>query len=219
VESQWRQNFEGYRTLSSTPNMISRTARRFETTLLSSRQALPRPARLSTTSRKTSAQTTATAHGAPPDLPPFIPQSPANATSSNLSEDMTQFLHKRAPLTIIPSPIPVNSKKVDVDRWYTDSKSLDMTGIIDACLHNLHDVSRARDVFERLRNQVGSTLLETRLYNAFLEAYIGMAKKNKKERKFWILEAWNLYGTMEAGQEDVSPNARTYSLMLYLWYQ
>ncbi|KAJ3514954.1 hypothetical protein NLJ89_g2072 [Agrocybe chaxingu] len=79
--------------------------------------------------------------------------------------------------------------------------------------------ARARGVFQRLRTKVGSSLLETRLYNAFLEAYIGMARKEEKKRSYWIDEAWRLYDAMEEGLEEVLPNANTYSLMLLLCHQ
>lgn len=200
--------------------MIPRTARRtFETTLLASRQALPRPARLySTPTKKTSAPSTATASHVPtPDFP-FLPQSsPQHSSFSDFGQNLTNFLHRPPPITIIPTPIPDGSDSNNP--WFSDSRSVGMTGIIDACLHNLYDVPRAQDVFSRLRTKVGSKLLNTSLYNAFLEAYVGMAHKDEMQRKYWICEARKLYDVLELGAEEVHPNARTYSTMLFLWYQ
>lgn len=197
--------------------MIPRTARKkFGTTLLASRQALPRPARLySTPTKKTSAPATATdTHAPTPDFPFFPKSSPHN---SFLEQDLTSFLHRSPPITIIPTPTPGTSDSPNP--WYTDSQSLDMSGIIDACLHNLYDVPRAQDVFSRLRTKVGLNLLNSSLYNAFLEAYVGIAQKDEMQREYWIREAWKLYDVLELGTEEVHPNARTYSTMLFLWHQ
>ena len=93
-----------------------------------------------------------------------------------------------------------------------------MAGIIDACLHNLYDVPRAMDVFKRLRES-RSSVLELPIYNAFLDAYLGMAKKAYGEHSaFWVEEAWTLYKAMESGAEEVAPNARTYATMLTIWH-
>lgn len=200
--------------------MLPRTARRkFETTLLASRQALPRPARLySTPTKKTSAPSTATVTHAPtPDFPFFPQSSPQHSVFSNFEQDLTSFLDRSPPITIIPTPTPGTSDSPNP--WYTDSRSLDMSGIIDACLHNLYDVPRAQDVFSRLRTKVGSNLLNSSLYNAFLEAYVGIAQKDEMQREYWIREAWKLYEVLELGTEEVHPNARTYSTMLFLWHQ
>lgn len=194
--------------------MIPRTARRrLEKTVLSSRQGLPRPARLlSTPTMKTSAPAAASAAHAPtPDFP-FFPQ-----PESTFEKGLASFLHRPTPLTIVPTPTPGMSETPN--RWFSDTKSVDMTAIIDACLHNLYDVPRAQDVFARLRTRRSSTLLTTALYNAFLEAYIGMAHKDEHQREYWIKEAWKLYHVMELGTEEVLPNPKTYSIMLLLWHQ
>ena len=188
--------------------MIPRTARRtFETTWLTSRQGLPRPARLySTPTRKACAP--ALAH-ATPDFP-FHPNPP-------FEHELSSFLHRPISLTIIPQLAPDSQK--DLGAWYPDSQTVDMTGIIDACLHNLYDVPRAQDVFRRLRAKRGNRLLTAPLYNAFLEAYVGMAGKVPLDREYWIQSAWKLYNVLESGAESVHPNHRTYSIMLSLWHQ
>lgn len=91
--------------------------------------------------------------------------------------------------------------------------------MIDACLHNLYDVRRATELFNRLRSQVGTTALETQLYNAFLEAYLLMSKKEDYKQQQWIDEAWLLYEVMESGKEEVLPNSRTYSILLAAWHR
>lgn len=192
--------------------MISRTARRtFETTWLTSRQGLPRPARLySTPTRKACAPALATAaHATAPDFPFF--QNPL------FEHELSSFLHRPTSLTILPQLAPDSQK--DLGAWYPDSQTTDMTGIIDACLHNLYDVPRAQDVFSRLRARRGNRLLTTPLYNAFLEAYVGMAGKVPLDREYWIDTAWKLYNVLESGAEAVHPNHKTYSIMLFLWHQ
>lgn len=198
--------------------MIPRTARRLETTLLCARQALPRPARLySTPSQKLNAPATATATYVEPEIPPFLPQ---NATQSgNLRPQLRDFLMRDPAFVYVPTPEPMKAITEETDRWFGDPQTLDMTGIIDACLHNLYDVPRAKDVFTRLRQRVGSVALEAPLYNAFLSAYSGMAGKEPHKKRDWLLEAWNLYDVMENGYEQIHPNAKTYSIMLSIWHE
>lgn len=88
-----------------------------------------------------------------------------------------------------------------------------MTGIIDACLHNLYDVPRAQNVFERLRQQAGSSILGSGLYNSILQAYLGMSMKDPIKKNYWVEEAWKLYRVMESGQDDVQPSVRTYIIL------
>jgi len=104
------------------------------------------------------------------------------------------------------------------NQWFKDSKSQDMTGIIDACLHNLYDVPRAQNIFERLRQQAGSSILGSRLYNSILQAHLGMSMKDLIKKNYWVEEAWKLYRVMESGQDDVQPSVRTYGIILALWH-
>ncbi|KDR74040.1 hypothetical protein GALMADRAFT_212223 [Galerina marginata CBS 339.88] len=198
--------------------MIPRTARRLERTLLSARQALPRPARLySTPSKKLNAPATATVISpSPENFPAFLDTS---SSAADRRPQIDQFLGRDIPLTILPTPEPFKETTLHSQRWYADSQALDMTGIIDACLHNLYDVPRAHEVFSRLRTKVGTAALETPIYNAFLESYIGMAKKEEAKKSYWIEEAWKLYSAMESGAEDIHPNAKTYSIVLLLWQE
>ncbi|KIM41949.1 hypothetical protein M413DRAFT_33621, partial [Hebeloma cylindrosporum] len=125
--------------------------------------------------------------------------------------DLANYLNRKVPLTILPNPRPSSDSKGS-DRWFTDSKTLDTTAMIDACLHNLHDVRRATELFRRLRFQVGTTALETPLYNAFLEAYLAMANKDEYSQQLWFNELWSLYEVMEKEREEVVPNPKTYSI-------
>ncbi|PPQ83911.1 hypothetical protein CVT25_000656 [Psilocybe cyanescens] len=198
--------------------MIPRTARRLEATLLSARQSLPRPARLySTPSKRHNAPATATA--TIPTLDPYPPFLPQNTPQPSPYNEIHAFLSRGMPLTLLPTPEPGTSVSAEAERWFVDSRSLDMAGIIDACLHNLHDVNRAHEVFQRLRQKVGSTVVQTPMYNAFLAAYISMAEKETvtEKKQYWIDEAWKLYEVMESEAEEVKPNAQTYSYMLLLW--
>jgi len=214
--------------------MITRVTRRLEATLLVSRQRLPRPARLySSPSRRNEAPATAIAHTQPPDFPAFeqnvfspsssttLPTSPSSyeVAGTPLSQLISQYLDRKPQLTILPTPLPPGSASVEgYDRWFKDSKSQDMAGIIDACLHDLYDVPRAQNVFERLRQKAGSSILGSGLYNSILNAYLGMSLKDPIKKNYWVEEAWKLYNIMESGQDDVQPTVRTYSIILALWH-
>lgn len=99
--------------------------------------------------------------------------------------------------------------------------------MVDACLHNLYDVPRAKHIFTRLRDQKGNPVLVTRLYNSLLEAYVGMASlPNTDNKENWLNDAWDLYDDMENGREvdlhskpHVLPNAGTYAVMLTTWHR
>ena len=209
-------------------------ARRLESTLPVSRQRLSRPARLySFSSKRNEAPATATVQKTPPDFPAFDPDlfGPGSSTTSStipspyelagtpLSNLILQFLDRKPQLTILPTPLPPGAPSVEgYDQWFKDSKSQDMAGIIDACLYNLVDVPRAQNVFERLRQQAGSSILGSGLYNSLLHAYFGMSLKEPLKKNYWVEEAWKLYNIMETGEDDVLPTVRTYSTVLALWH-
>lgn len=188
--------------------MLPRTASRLEATLLLSRQAFPCPARLySTPSKARNAPATATASALPlqPDFP-FLPDASSPASLSS-------FLNRLPPLTVIPPPEPVGSVKEGLDPWFIDSTSHEMVGIIDACLHNFHDVKRAQMMLERLRSRAGSAALSTRLYNTFLSTYCHKAAKEPAHKKYWIDEAWELYEILRTRVDGLAPNTKTYAIM------
>jgi DNA-directed RNA polymerase, mitochondrial len=200
--------------------MILRTAYRVESTLVS-RQALPRPARLySTPSKRASAPALATANA--PAQPPlgYVPYAHTPGDEIHpLSSDMQGFLRRRTSYTIIPPPLPGDRSGMVNEYFFTDSPTQDLLAIMDACLHNLYDVPRAKSVFERLRStRAGDPILQTRLYNSFMEAYIDMATEREPDkRSFWVREAYNLYQIMQSRKENIGPSASTYALILIAW--
>ncbi|EGN94692.1 hypothetical protein SERLA73DRAFT_61648 [Serpula lacrymans var. lacrymans S7.3] len=132
---------------------------------------------------------------------------------------MQGFLKRRTPYTMLPMPLPDDKSSALNDFYFTDSPTRDQLAVMDACLHNLYDVPRARQVFERLRETGrGDSILESRIYNSFLEAYLEMAyTKEPEDRALWVEEAWQLYNIMEHESEKIQPTTATYSLMLLAW--
>lgn len=132
---------------------------------------------------------------------------------------MQAFLRRRPQYTMLPTPLPDDASSALNDFYFIDSPTQDLLAVIDACLHNCYDVHRAKSIFERLRNTKGdSRILESRLYNSFLEAYLDMATNKEPENRVdWLEEAWILYNCMESQAEKVPPNASTYAIMLTAW--
>ena len=199
--------------------MIPRTtARKLETTLVScSRQSLPRPARFySTPTKKTNAPAYAQATLPPSD---FVHYSPENAFPKDTPQNLHGFLSRRPQYTLLPTPLPDDKSSALNDFFFPGSPIQDQLAVIDACLHNLYDVHRARQVFEHMREtKPGDAALTTRVFNSFLEAYINMAStKGKEDAHYWIRSTWELYDVMEQGIERVIPNAATYACMLTVW--
>lgn len=199
--------------------MIPRTtARRIETTLVSySRQSLPRPARFySTPTKKANAPAYAQATLPPND---FVSYSPENAVSRDTPQNLQGFLGRRRQYTLLPTPLPDDKSSALNDFYFPDSPTQDQLAVIDACLHNLYDVHRARQVFEHMREtKPGDAILESRVFNSFIEAYVNMAStKGKDDAEYWIRSAWELYDVMEQGIERVVPNAATYASILTAW--
>ena len=196
------------------------TTKSLETTLLSySRQALPRPARLYSTP-STARRNAYLAESVPaqPDLPPYMSK-PKVRTDATVSEDMHKFLKHNTSYTMLPTPLPTDHNSPLNDLYFTDSPTQDLLAVIDACLHNLYDIPRARQIFGRLRRgSKAEAHLNTGLYNSLLEAYIAMAtSKDPDNRLVWLGDAWGLFGSMETGAEVAAPNATTYALMLAAW--
>jgi DNA-directed RNA polymerase, mitochondrial len=204
---------------------VSRTClKRLDTTLVSySRQSLPRPARLYSTpskARYAPAVAAQTIH-APIDYSASILHSedPSRGSDVPPRDDMHGFLKRRIPYTILPPPLPEDQTSSLNDFYFTDSPTQDSLAVIDACLHNLYDVPRAKQVFERLRKSgKGDATVDVRLYNSFLEAFISMAThKDTENRVLWLEDAWTLFDAMESGKNVPQPDANTYSAMLVAW--
>jgi DNA-directed RNA polymerase len=119
---------------------------------------------------------------------------------------------------MLPTPLPDDKSSSINDFYFPDSPMQDMVAIMDACLHNVYDVPRAVQVFQNIRDRKpGDPLLDVRVYNSFLEAFLEMATtKEEKRRDFWVEKAWELYNIMESGSEKVVPNAGTYAVLLII---
>ncbi|KAF5352936.1 hypothetical protein D9758_007875 [Tetrapyrgos nigripes] len=190
-------------------------------TRLLSRQSLPRPARFySTPSRKASAAlATQQVPHTQPDYEFITSSRPTRPHYSSSHSDLESFLNSPPRLTLLPTPRPDQSTSSQA-WWFSDSQTQDLLAVMDACLHQLHDVPRAKEVFTRLRKEaVGASrrsVLDPRLYNAFLEAYLNMAStpgKGAANRDYWMESAWELYDAMESDRDGVEPTTGTYATM------
>ncbi|KAI0070874.1 DNA/RNA polymerase [Panus rudis PR-1116 ss-1] len=132
---------------------------------------------------------------------------------------MHNFLQSRLPYTVLPPLLSDGMHSPTDEPLLIGSQALTTASIIDACLHNLHDVPRAKQIFDSLRRSKENTgIMETRLYNAFLNAYIEVAlNKDPGRRSHWVEDACALFEAMEEGREGVAPNANTYAIMLRAW--
>ncbi|KAF6749610.1 mitochondrial RNA polymerase [Ephemerocybe angulata] len=211
--------------------MLSRTARRLETTLLLSRQSLPRPARLSprhysAPSKPAHHPAAATATQPSPayEYPAYFPHAssssstepaPSGSTAHN-SDLVNSFLQRQARFTILPAPLPKGDK--GEDPIFTDTLTQDKLAVMDACLHNHYNVSRARTLFNGLRES-NANILTTEVYNRILAGYFKMGEKEEVKRMMWVHEAWKVYREMCAGREPVRPDTSTYALVLASCHQ
>ncbi|KAI0816018.1 hypothetical protein BC628DRAFT_1296793, partial [Trametes gibbosa] len=128
--------------------MIPLTRRNVARGVSYTRQSLPRPARLySTPTKKVEAEAVPSLAGPNVEYPPFMPP----GTSSSIHQEMHGFLRRPAKYTILPTPLPADSVSEPHDYLFTDSPTQDLIAVMDACLHNLHDVPRAKEIFERVR--------------------------------------------------------------------
>ncbi|RPD76822.1 DNA/RNA polymerase [Lentinus tigrinus ALCF2SS1-7] len=201
--------------------MIPLTRRNAARAVSYSRQSLPRPARLySTPTKKLLAQESVSSSGTLQEFPPYMAQPSASGSRPlAVAEDMHDFLHRRSPYTILPTPLPDDVATPTTDYFFADSPTQDAVAIMDACLHGLQDVPRAKEMFERVRvARQGDPILDSRVYNLMLEAYLEMATNREEiNRANWLEDAWSLYYDMEHGTDSVDPTANTYAIMLQAW--
>ncbi|KAF7293147.1 DNA-directed RNA polymerase [Mycena chlorophos] len=101
-----------------------------------------------------------------------------------------------------PPPLPQNFRSALNDVWFTNSATQEMLAIMDACLHNLYDVPRAKTIFERLRD-TDSGAVDSRVVNAMLEAYLKMASQSDTD--YWVEALWELFNSMV---EPTAPRIR-----------
>ena len=189
------------------------------------RQTLPRPARLySTPTKKLNAPDAASTSRSPslPEYPAYMPSSSSSSSEfpppSSIHQEMHGFLRRPAPYTILPAPLPEDVAINTGDYIFPDTPTQDFVATIDACLHGLHDVPRAREIFERLRTSPqAEQVLPAPLFNTFLDAYLALAARAVPGRANWLEDAWALYDAMEGGRERAAPTANTYALMLQAW--
>lgn len=201
------------------------TSRKLGTTsLLCSRQALPRPARLySTPSKPVRAPALATVTK-PPSEDYALHMKPRQAAAgssqgSSLSEGLHDFLHRKMSYTVLPAPLPTDTSSPLNDFVFPGSPVQESLTIIDACLHGCYDVPRAQYIFDQLRatNQ-GEAVLQPRIFNLFLEVYLEMAiDRDLDAREEWMEKSWQLYNSLENDWEVAKPNAGTYAIMLKTW--
>lgn len=146
-----------------------------------------------------------------------------SASSSGLTENLSDFLQRQTPYTILPTPVPSDIQDTLNDLVFTSTPVQESLSVIDACLYNCFDVKRAQYVFNVLRQSPsGNAVLEARVYNLFLEAYLDMATAEVQQGDMgepvkWLRESWSLFDSMENGQEKAIPNAATYAIMLKTW--
>ncbi|KAG2159045.1 uncharacterized protein EDB93DRAFT_1053847, partial [Suillus bovinus] len=119
-----------------------------------SRQRLSRPARLYSTPTKTANAPASAFAQVPlphPEYPSLLAQREVTATANYLVA-MNGFLKRRTPYTILPTPLPDDRASALNSFYFTDSPTQDQLAVMDACLHNLYDVPRAKQIFEQLRS-------------------------------------------------------------------
>jgi DNA-directed RNA polymerase len=207
--------------------MITRSARKLETTLVSySRQRLPRPARYSTPTKRAQAPALAQAPAPLPDYPAYMPPPPApsgplSPMGAESLAAMESFLKRAPSYTVLPTPepdAPLAGGQVG-GLLFTDTNTQDRLAFIDACLHNLQDVPRAKHVFDTFRaERPGDSLLSTRLYNQILAAYVRMAEEREPEhRALWVEQLWTLFHSMSNNTEKIRPDPGTFAIMLIAW--
>ncbi|KAJ7482195.1 DNA/RNA polymerase [Mycena galericulata] len=120
-------------------------------------------------------------------------------------DGLQNFLERQTSYAILPTPLPLDCTSEANDYWFSDSTTQELMAVMDACLHDLYDVPRAKGIFDRLRTK-SSAALETRVVNAMLDAYLKMA--GRSESDYWMEAVWELF---EATNQ---PSAGTYALVL-----
>ncbi|KAG8746033.1 DNA-directed RNA polymerase [Ceratobasidium sp. 414] len=119
------------------------------------------------------------------------------------------------PLTLLPTPLP--DTEVQDDMYFPSSQKQQSLAVIAACLRDLYDVKRAEYVFDHLRQDAtaGSSVLTVDTYNAFMLAYAqlqGEGIGDHKEQASWASKLWDIWRTLEQGEESVSLNSTTVAI-------
>ncbi|KAF7313242.1 DNA-directed RNA polymerase [Mycena kentingensis (nom. inval.)] len=135
----------------------------------------------------------AAAHGRARHPLPIPPQRPYAAAAALVvrRDELGSFLRQPTSIDILPPPLPQHHRSTRPPDWFSDPTTQEMMSIMDACLHNLYDVPRAKSIFDRLRSQ-GNSAIDARVIDAMLEAYLKMGA-NKAETDYWLESLWELY--------------------------
>ncbi|EPQ55699.1 hypothetical protein GLOTRDRAFT_14745, partial [Gloeophyllum trabeum ATCC 11539] len=122
------------------------------------------------------------------------------------------FKSRSSQYTILPTPLPDDAPRSPInDFYFTDSPTQDSLAVMDACL-KIGALPRAQKIFHLLREQRrGDPVLEPRLFNAFLNAYVNMATTNAEERDKWLGDAIQLFSDMQEGKDRVRSTAGSYA--------
>ncbi|QRW12717.1 DNA-dependent RNA polymerase [Ceratobasidium sp. AG-Ba] len=144
-------------------------------------------------------------------IPHVVPVSPLR------SYPVLQRVEERRtrPLTLLPTPLPETEPQDDT--YFPSSKKQQSLAVIAACLRDLYDVKRAENVFDRLRSDAtaGSSVITVDTYNAFMLAYAqlqGADVGDHKEQAAWANKLWDVWSTLEQGEEGVYPNSTTVAI-------
>ncbi|KAG9125065.1 DNA-directed RNA polymerase [Ceratobasidium sp. 392] len=119
------------------------------------------------------------------------------------------------PLTLLPTPLP--ETELQDEMYFPSSKKQQSLAVIAACLRDLYDVKRAENVFDRLRLDAtaGSSVLTVDTYNAFMLAYAQLQAEgigDHKEQASWANKLWDVWNTLESGEEGVCLNSTTVAI-------
>lgn len=121
-------------------------------------------------------------------------------------------------MVVLPTPLPSDiPSTLENSQWFLDTQTQERLAVMEACLHNLFDVPRATGIFNTLRADPNSAqIIEPRIYNTFLEAYIESAtRKANSARSSWIQKAVKLFQDIEESKGLTTPG--TYATMLLGW--
>jgi hypothetical protein len=141
--------------------------------------------------------------------------------TSTVSSRLNSFKDLRGPefLTVLPTPLPVGEQgAAEHQLYFPDSRFMAHIAILEACLSNFHDITRAQILFAELRgDQKASNFMDVRVFNRFLHTYFTLAEKpntSPKEAEEHRMQAWDLYKSMVENKEAADPNPHTSALML-----
>ncbi|KDQ17027.1 hypothetical protein BOTBODRAFT_129343 [Botryobasidium botryosum FD-172 SS1] len=180
--------------------------------------SLPGPSRrfYSAPSKRASAASAAAVMQEAPMHSPPPPPSQTSQLYPLSGFSISSALDRQIPFTLLPTPLPDDRNSPLNDIHYTSSRTQSSLAVIAACLHQSHDVRRAKMIFEDLRDAYPQEkLLDVGIYNSFLSAYLDMAaRETGKSAAKWVDDAWTLFAEMRVKAADAEPDCTTYAAML-----